>query len=377
MLELTHRRPSGMWPRMFVVLLSGGALASFVATLRGTSPAQLNPLAPFGLCAGLNVFCGLAVATGSVAIAAAAYLIELPQWQQLRRSTLILATSGYTVAMLSMMSGLAFPGRMWPAVVQIWHPGSIARGAAWTMLLLLTVTGVEFLPARFSRLSTARWFLIVRRLQVSLVILLLTALILQQLGLSRAVTAESRTSPLWADPDLSVLFFVSSICAALALLLFAIWRSAVAFRRQLPATLMSHLGCVLSVAVFLYLALRLTSLLQRGLGPTMIVPSKDSALLLLEVGALVLGMMWVGGGESTPQRIQIGALMVIFGVMLNRLNTSITAFEATEGTYWPHWIEVLITSSLLALGVAAVAVCAKYLPVFVVGNENPFIGGGS
>jgi hypothetical protein len=368
--ELARTRNFGLWPRMFVVLVTGGALASLAAMLSGDTPAQLNTFAPFGLCAGLNVFCGMAIANGSLVLLLVAHLIHLPEWQQIRRASLVLAASGYTVAMVAMLSGLPLSHQPWPAVIQIWQPTSILYGALWTPLLLCALGLLEFLPALFPELDTRPSFSIARRLELPLVILALIAATVQQIGLSRAVTAaDARMSPLWTGPDLSVMFFLSSVCGALALLLFALWRGSLAFHRRVPVSLMSHMARVLGVALFIYLAVRVTGLLQRGFAPIMFAPSKDSALFLLEISAFVLGMMWVGAGETSPQNIQAGALMVICGVMLNRLNTSITALEGTVGPYRPHVIELLISFSLVAVGIAGFGFCARHLPVFAEGTQ--------
>jgi Ni/Fe-hydrogenase subunit HybB-like protein len=57
--------------------------------------------------------------------------------------------------------------------------------------------------------------------------------------------------------------------------------------------------------------------------------------------------------------------MVVLGVVLNRMNVSITGLERYAGrTYFPSWIEIAVTLSIVVVGFIAFALAVRYLPVF-------------
>ena len=65
------------------------------------------------------------------------------------------------------------------------------------------------------------------------------------------------------------------------------------------------------------------------------------------------------------------AVVVIFGVVLNRLNVSVIGLLPYTGNiYSPSWMEVAVPIALVTLGVLAFGLAAKYLPVFPEEGEH-------
>lgn len=59
------------------------------------------------------------------------------------------------------------------------------------------------------------------------------------------------------------------------------------------------------------------------------------------------------------------AVMVIGGFLVNRLNVSTTGLDAYTGVrYFPSWMEVAITMSIVTAGMIAFRMAVQYLPVF-------------
>lgn len=58
-------------------------------------------------------------------------------------------------------------------------------------------------------------------------------------------------------------------------------------------------------------------------------------------------------------------LVVVFGVALNRLNVSVIGLWSQVGyIYFPSWMEIIVTVTIVAIGVLAFGFAARYLPVF-------------
>jgi len=59
------------------------------------------------------------------------------------------------------------------------------------------------------------------------------------------------------------------------------------------------------------------------------------------------------------------SLVVIFGVVLNRLNVGMIGLWPYTGyIYFPSWMEIVVTTTLVSLGVIAFGLAARYLPLF-------------
>jgi hypothetical protein len=64
--------------------------------------------------------------------------------------------------------------------------------------------------------------------------------------------------------------------------------------------------------------------------------------------------------------------MVVLGFVVNRLNVSLTGFEASLGRdYVPAWSELVVTLMLVGLGFAAFGLAVKHLPVYPREEHTP------
>jgi Ni/Fe-hydrogenase subunit HybB-like protein len=366
MAALAGRLQLGGWRWVFLLLMAGGSLASYLAASYGLgTTTRLTDVIPWGLCLGLNVFCGIALAAGALTVASVASVIGGTEWRGIGRACLLIGSIGYLVAMLGMIANGPTDNN-WRTLLQGWTQRSILSGAAWTVLLLALLLSIELVPQYSLRLARARWFAILQRLDLPLLILATILAVLHQFGLNRLIKlSETRFSPLWSGPSLALMFYLSSLSIAFAVLLFASWRSRLAFGKALPSSVLPTIARALTAAVFVYLVVRLMDLMERHLLLSMFSVTREGLLLLLEIVLLLVGMMWIKGSEEEPRELFFGAALIIAGVVANRLNTAITALEAGAGQdYLPRWGEFLISYSLIAAGVAGFALGVKHLSVF-------------
>jgi len=354
------------WRWTFLLLMTGGVAASFLAARYALgATTRLGDVLPWGLCLGLNVLCGVALAAGGLGFASIAAIIGGAEWRIAGRACLLAGCLGYMMAILGAVANQP-DNRYWRMVVLGWTPRSILSGAVWTLTVLLLLLVIEFLPQRSVRIAYTSWFAILYRLNLPLLILAAILAGAHQWGLNQLIRLSgSKFSPLWTGPSLPVLFYLSAVSVALAVILFASWRSRLAFGKSLPAALQPILARLLTAVVFVYLTLRLIDLMERGLLASMLGTGREGLLILLEVVLLLVGMMWIKGSEDQPRELFLGSMFIIAGVMANRLNTAITALEGGTGqSYLPRWGEFLIAYSLIAAGVAGFALAVKHLSVF-------------
>jgi len=65
----------------------------------------------------------------------------------------------------------------------------------------------------------------------------------------------------------------------------------------------------------------------------------------------------------------VSALLVIGGVIMNRIDVGLVALSRPPGVgYFPAWSEFAVTIGVIAAGVTAFGLVARYLPLF---GEHP------
>lgn len=354
------------WRWIFLLLMVGGVVASFLAARLGLGfTTHLSDDVPWGLCVGLNVFGGMALAAGALSLASIAAVIGGSAWNTVERACLLAGGLSYTVAILGSVANA--PGDYYlRTAIGSWTAHSVVCGAFWTFLLLALLLFLEFLPQQALRVRRTILFNVLQRLKLPLLILATFLAVIHQSGLSHLIELSgAKFSPLWSGPSLFVLFYLSSVIAALAVLLFASWRSRLAFGKVLPGSVQQAIAKALTAAIFVYLVLRLLDLVDRGLIRSMFSTRLDGILILIEISLLLIGMMWIKDNEENGRELFFASALIIAGVIANRLNTAITALEAGTGqTYLPRWGEFLISYSLIAAGVAGFALGIKHLSVF-------------
>ncbi|MDX1439882.1 MAG: hypothetical protein R3284_08275, partial [Rubricoccaceae bacterium] len=186
--------------------------------------------------------------------------------------------------------------------------------------------------------------------------------------------------PLWFTPLLPVLFLVSAVAVGLAMVIFEANLSGIIFGHRYSARLLGDLSKALPPILGIYIGLKIMDLNARGALPWLVENSMESWALILEVffGALLPGTLllspWV---RNNRLRLFGCVLMVIIGVVMNRLNVCLLGMLATSPSgYLPSWMEVLVTAGIVAGGLLVLSVMNHRLPILE-GSDSRRIGGTS
>jgi Ni/Fe-hydrogenase subunit HybB-like protein len=358
---------------LLVVFLIWIAAAGFVIArfFWGLGAATaLSDITPWGLWIGFDVMSGVALAAGGFTLAATVYVFRLERYRPILRPAVLTALLGYTLVIIALMMDLGRWYNIWHPVI-MWNPHSVMFEVAWCVMLYTTVLFLEFSPAIWERFHMTWALRILHKVTVPLVILgvILSTLHQSSLG-SLYLIFATKLSPFWYSPMLPVFFFTSALAVGLAMVMVEAALSARAFRRPLENDLLASLGKPAAIVLAVYLAIRLGDLLLRGMMPRMVTLSFSSVLIWVEllVGVVVpLAILATRQGRENPRTRFRAALMVIFGVLLNRMNMAVFGFyeyTATLGvTYWPSIGEWTITLAIVTVGIAAYVAIVKLFPV--------------
>lgn len=357
---------------LWMVLLAGGYSLVFRFARGLGASTNLSDEFPWGLWVGFKLF-AVALAGGGFTLAAVVHIFNLERYRPVLRPMILTAFLGYTMFACSLIIDLGRPYRVWHPMV-MWNDHSVMFEIAWCVMLYTTVLALEFAPVvleHFGWRRAIKWLRVVT-IPVVIVGVILSTLHQSSLG-SLYLIVPGKLYPLWYSPLEPVFFFISALCAGLAMTIFESWHSRKAFGRQLQQPLLTSLGRVLAVGLSFYLAFRLVDMAHRGVFHLLLLRRTETYLFLLEIALFLVPMLLLFRRRihNDPTALYFCSVLTLLGCVANRMNVAITGMEASSGIhYFPKWTELAITMSLVASAFAIFWIAAKNLPVFPRAEET-------
>jgi len=127
-----------------------------------------------------------------------------------------------------------------------------------------------------------------------------------------------------------------------------------------------------------YFVMKTMDLSGRSAIPLLFEPRMETYLFWLEILVGVVGpliLFSIARVRENPRGLFTGAVMIIIGFILNRMNISITGMEAWAGvSYFPSWMEISVTIAIVTARFVVFYLAAKYLPLFRYEPQSITIG---
>ncbi|MBI2842285.1 MAG: Ni/Fe-hydrogenase cytochrome b subunit [Armatimonadetes bacterium] len=363
------------WRVVLVVLILLGLYATAIRFIKGLGAAtNLSDTTPWGIWIGFDILCGVALAAGGFTLAAGVYIFRLDRYRPILRATILTAFLGYLMAIVSLLYDIGQPWRIWHPMI-MWNEHSPMFEVALCVMLYTTVLALEFSPAVLEWLKLERPLRIIHMLTPPLVIVgvLLSTLHQSTLG-TLFVIVPGKIHGLWYSPFLPVLFYMSAIGVGIAMIIFESSMSHRAFGISLHDDILTGLGKAIPVVLGLYLVVRFVTLGAQGSLGLIFEGSPESYLFMLEIGlGFILPIILFSNARirASSQGRFYSSLIVILGVVLNRLNVSLTGtMRYTNYGYIPSFFEAATTIFVIACGMVAFGLIVKHLPIFPAHEEE-------
>ncbi len=364
------------WRGVLLALLAGGLFSTFVRFFQGLGAAtNLSDRFPWGLWVGFDILCGVALAAGGFTISAIVYIFHLERFRPIVRPAILTAFLGYLLVIFALLFDLGRPYRVWHPLV-MWNPHSVMFEVGWCVTLYSTVLALEFSPMVFERFRMKKVLKVLHVVMLPLVVVgvLLSTLHQSSLG-SFYLIVPSKLYPLWYTPWLPVFFFLTALTLGCAMTIVESFLSARAFKKEIEMPLLTDIGKVTLVLLCVNLVAKTQDLWSRKVLALAFERTYEGRLFLAEI---FIGLVAPAALLAFPaiRRSKRGlfasALLVVLGIVMNRLNVSITGMERSSGvSYAPSLTEVSITLMIVGIGFALFSLAAKYLPVFQHATEEP------
>ncbi len=333
---------------------------------------------PWGLPIGFGLFCLVPLSATGYILASTVYLFGLKEYHPLLRSALLTGLLGYFFAVVFLLIDLGRPWRLPYPMFVSFGTASVLFLVAWHVALYLTVQFLEFCPAGFEWLDWKKFRKWALKLTIGATIFGVILSTLHQSALGALfLLAPGKLHPLWYSPFIPVFFFISSIFAGLSMVIVV---STLSYR-FLKDKADSHyttslskltlgLGKAASVVLFTYFCLKLIGVAHGNHWNLLKTPLGHWFLVEIIIFVLLPCFLFaVGVRENNVGLVRFAGLFTIIGIIVNRLNVSLIAFNWNLGhREIPHWKEFVIVITIITVSILTFRWIVNRMPVL---HEHP------
>lgn len=353
---------------ILIALVSLGGFAAFYRFANGLGASTgLSDNVPWGMWIAFDVLSGVALAAGGFTITAAVYIFNMKKYKPIVRPAILTAFIGYLMVIVGIVIDIGQPLRLWHPLV-MWQHSSVMFEVVICVALYTAVLTLEFAPSFLERFRLQGLLKVLKFFSFPLVIAGITLSFLHQSSLGALyLIVPAKMNKLWYSPVMPQMFYLSAICVGLAMTNFETIVSARVFKKEYEYGIISGLAKGTSIALLIYLVLKVIDLQVRGALPLLFEGSAASKMYLTEIVAGVIVPMvvlWIRSVRESIGGVLFASILVIAGVLLNRFNTNFFAQISSGASYFPTWRELAITAGLISLGVFLYRLAVIYLPVF-------------
>ena len=366
-----------------IILLVG----LYVTVMRFTqgigSVTNLDDNNPWGLWIGFDLLCGVVLAAGGFTTTSAYYLFGLKHFKPFVRAAITSAFLGYAFVVIALHYDV---GQPWRLVYPIfWSQGttSVLFEVGLCVFIYLSVLAIEFCPVICEWLNFKKIRDLIFKFTIPLTVLGVILSTMHQSSLGALyLIAPTKMHPLWYSSFIPVFFFVSSMFAGMSMVIFEGTLAHAGLHKYMDEAhitnadkVVAGFGKAASFVMMGYFFIKVAGLtmdnnwhyLTTGYG----------CLYLVELVGLVLVpafLYGIGVREKKYNLVRLAAALTIAGVILNRINVSLVAFNynlPAADRYFPSWEEFGLSIFIVTLIVTAYRFICSNMPVLYEHPDYP------
>jgi Ni/Fe-hydrogenase subunit HybB-like protein len=380
---------------VLIILAINGLAFLFARLVFGIGAVtNLNNQYPWGIWIGIDVAAGVALAAGGFTTAALGHVMHRTHYHDIVRPALLTALLGYTFVAFSVSIDI---GRWY----YIWHPMIMWNGTSALfevgicVMIYMTVLYIEFLPViteRFINHVHLKGILSVLNKRIEKLLLLLDrglskvmfvfiilGVVLSTLHQSSLGTlmiiAGPKMHPLWQTPILPLLFLLSAISVGFPMVIFESILASRSFGLKPEMEILSSLGTMVAPILGVYLAFKIGDMFIRETFAYLTEFNTASVMFVIEVlfGVIIPLRMFLSKEVlKSPLWLFVASSLVIFGVLLNRINNFVTAYTPpySFGSYFPSIGEISLTIGFASLLILLYRIIVLNFPIISLRDKH-------
>jgi len=382
---IQEMKPRGPWLTPFniisiPVILTGVVVLYYRFRYGLGAVTNLSQETAWGFWLGFDVVTGIALAGGAYVITFVVYVMKADKYHSIVRVTVLNGLLAYIFYGSALLFDL---GRPWhamnPYIGNSFGYSSVMFLICWHFMLYMVAEFIEFSPVIMEWAGWEKARKILKGITLGTVILGITLSMLHQSGLGALfLMAKPKIHPLWWTEFIPILFFVSSIYAGLAMIIFEGTISHRVFKHLIPPD--SHhsfddivFGLAKGAAITMFVYYFFKALLFIHDQQWDLLNDGWGAWYLVEVLGFVLVpalMFAFGFRHRSLNIIKIASVLALIGIVLNRLNISFITFNwYADVHYYPSWQEIVVTLMIIFTEIWIFRWFVTRMPVFSSSRE--------
>lgn len=359
------------------IIIIVGLIATILRFTGGLGAVtNLDDNNPWGIWIGFDLLCGVALAAGGYVTSSACYIFGLKRYHSAVRPAILTGFLGYTLVVLALHYDVGRPWRLPYPIFLSQGTSSLLFEVGLCVFLYLTVLFIEYSPVAMEWLGLRRLRDLVMKMTLALTIFGVVLSTLHQSSLGALfMIVPSKLHPLWYSAYLPVYFFISSVFAGLSMVIFESSLAHRYFHHKMNEThLAESEGVALGfgkAASFILAGYFCIKIIGVALDNNWHYLSTGWGLwFLLELVGFVFFpsfLFAMGAREKNVKMVRWAALWTVAGVVLNRFNISIVAFNwhlPSAQRYFPSWLEVATSVFIVTVGLVAYRFIVSRMPIF-------------
>ena len=345
-----------------VLFLIPMAIAMVYRIFWGLGPStNLSDSYPWGLWIGLDIMIGIALAAPGLTLGTAVHLFGMKDYHHFVRPAILSSMLGYIFGVTALLFDLGRYYRLLFLIGWSWGFTSVLFLIGWHFAVYTNICIIEWSPALFEWLNLRKYREISMKLAIWATIFGVMIAGGHQSALGGLLLiAPSKLHPLWYSSFLPVFFLLSALVAGICMVIIESAITHRVFRHQLKNFSQADfdrrtvgLGMAVAPCLFVYLLMKIFDLGHEE--SWVYLNSFYGFWYLFEiVGFVVVPIMLFTSGARNRDagRVRVAAVVAILGVVLNRLNVSIFAFNwriPASMKYYPKWSELALSAGVITL----------------------------
>lgn len=336
---------------------------------------------PWGLFLGFGLFCMVPLSASGFMLGTTVELFGRHDFEPIERLALLNGLLGYLFAVVFLMVDLGQPWRLAYPMVYSFGPAAVLFLVGWHVATYLSVQFAEVSTSFFEWMGWPRAKQFIRKGAVGLTVSGIILSTLHQGALGALFTyAPGKVHPLWYSAPFQWLhFFVSSIPGGLCMVIVVstiviktmAWRCDERFKESLDK-LTIGLAKGASMGLITYLVIKLIAVAHENEWVYLATGWGAWWLLEIFVGVILpLFLFAYGIHHKRIGLVRVAAFFTVGGIVLNRLNTALIAFNWKLYQEVPRIQEVLISITIFAIYIATYRFILNRLPILYAWKAQP------
>ena len=348
---------------------------------------NLNQFFPWGIWIGLDVAAGVALAAGGFTTAALGHIWHRDKYEVLIRPALLTAMLGYTFVAFGVVTDIGRWYYVWHPLI-MWNGSSALFEVGMCVMIYLSVLYIEFLPivterfigrvnlpgflSALNEVIDSLLRLLDRTLNKFLFVFIIAGVVLSCLHQSSLGTlmiiAGAKMHPLWQTPVLPLLFLLSAFSVGFPMVIMESLTASKSFGLKPEKDVLTSLSRFVGPILGVYLAAKIGDMFIRESFVYLTELNLASIMFTVEivVGVVIpLRMFLSSAVRQSTTGLYIASMLVILGVVLNRFNNFVIAYNPpyTETSYFPSIGEISVTFGFVALEILLYRAFVMIFPI--------------